>query len=639
MPKNEEDKWTQEGRQKIVDYIENISENKEDKTADKEDKPSSFQSTQDGAPKDDIQKPTDTQDVEPKQPQQEEAQSQQQSQSQQQAQPKDFHINGISSAYGLEPKAYKEKKKDSKHSIWGDMNPPERKKGGKYGEDKGNDIMEIFWNKYICGFYEFVLDKPIDFILDFTDWVFFKRSDKKDKKRDEKVNMYKMAEKNYNEKCAYIDKRKELALKAHKELVNNLDLLEEGKEPVWTFSKKEPELGLAKEKLRQLDEYRKKAKENTPEGYKENMAILERAIKNKDTKATNEGIDKLIDLLSGDTKFDRAKAELTKIQRDIAKLPQIEQILQEQDSKDRLSKLQGCGCNFIQFEEGSYKDINGIKREFFNKIGDKITDLKKDISEESVILERFYAFPQAVENGAKKAKMLASIGYRLVAEDMTVNKNVTMLPPKAIEIFEQLQESIKNKKVDTSTTKIAELLSFVDSEHPTAKEIKGILNAVRHKVTDPNCDFDKLGEDLLPIKEEIIKPKSLEHIEFAMINKEEAIEEKLNENIDKIYEKCESNEEISSTIKRYFEHISAATKEADVYTSNIANAGFKSKFKSYHKTAAQKTQKALESVSNFMLKDKSIGNIEKAPKGSIDLFSRKNKTQEFIVRYNAERRA
>ena len=233
----------------------------------------------------------------------------------------EYQISGISSAYGTKPDDYEEIKKASKHSFWKDMKAPVRDYKNEYGSDKGDDVMEIFWNKYICGFYDFVLLKSIDYVLDFADWVLFKRSEKKEKEEKEKLNMYSMAEKNYKEKCEYIDKRKDLALSAHSELVNNLKLLEEGKEPVWYFTKKDPELKKAKATLEKLNKYRKKVKEDVPEHYQEHMAMLEKGIEDKNIDKVKQGIESLITIFNkNDAKSINIKNKLTKIKQSIKKL-------------------------------------------------------------------------------------------------------------------------------------------------------------------------------------------------------------------------------------------------------------------------------------------------------------------------------
>lgn len=622
MPeKDENDKWVDNASKKIDSYIDGSQddEKKEEIPNNENDKNNSQDTSSDSNNNDKNNIP----EVEDKEPQSQEDTPEHQ-------------ILGVSSAYGTKPDDYEEIKKASKHSFWKDMKAPERDYKNEYGSDKGDDVMDVFWKKYICGFYDFVLLKSIDYVLDFADWVLFKRSEKKEKEEKEKLNMYSMAEKNYKEKCEYIDKRKDLALSAHSELVNNLKLLEEGKEPVWYFTKKDPELKKAKATLEKLNKYRKKVKEDVPEHYQEHMATVEKGIEDKNIDKVKQGIESLITIFNkNDAKSINIKNKLTKIKQSIKKLKE------DKDEAIENAKRQVTENPSISTspEVIAANEIRKLEETFFAETTKELLPLKKEVSKELIALDTFYNFPKTVSEGAAKAKLIARIGYRLVAEDMTVDKDISMLPANAIDKLNQLQEAIQNKDASTSKKNIEELLPYVDGEHPAATELKKSLMSIKHKIYDPNCDYDKLNEEFAPIKNEIIKPTKYSNLEFVMINREENIERQLYENIDKIYDKCKSDEDIKNTIKSYFTHISEATKDADFYTRDIADDKFKSKFTRYHKVAAKKTKKALESISNFMLKGKTIGDTEKASVESFDLFDRKNKNYEFIVKYNAERRA
>lgn len=552
----------------------------------------------------------------------------------------DAHVNGISSAYGISLKDYKERRKESSgSSFWDGLEAPKREKDKYFDNDKGDDVMEIFWNLYITGFYEFALGKSVDFVLDVTDWVFFKRPKKKKKKEnDNKINMYKMAEENYRDKCAYIEMRKELALRMHEELVNNLKLVEEGKEPVWFFAKKDPELKMAKEKLEMLKLLKERVNK-LPKGYLESMAKLEQGVSNKNIDEVKEELNNLLSIFNkDDEKAKKIRGKLGEIKTYIDNYEKEKTELGKQDTASRLLIINNPDSSVSILKDIDVKQSK-LLNELFNNIGTVIPEVKVEVSKSAVILERFNAFPKVVEEGAKKAKMLAMLGFRLVAEDMTINDKASMLPKEAIKKLDELQKALKDKNKTIAATKVDELLPFVDNEHHIAKEIKKRLQNIKQKVEEKDCDFEKLDKEFAPMKEEIISPKSYDSLEFTMINKEEAIERQISENIDKIYEKCESKEEISDTIRDYFVHVTNATKAADIYTRNIAEGGTRSKFKSWHKKAAEKTEQALESISNFMLKGKEISEINKSSKESVDLFNRKNKNYDFVVRYNTERRA
>ncbi|MBO5037905.1 MAG: hypothetical protein J6C85_00400 [Alphaproteobacteria bacterium] len=120
---------------------------------------------------------------------------------------------------------------------------PEHKKSGKGGG--GKDIMELIWNEFILGFYDWVIDTAVDTVLDFADWVLYKpfanNENKPDKsKESEKKTAFDLGDELIAKYSQNAQKGKELFEQAHGEILENINRNQAGMAPEWKIWKNEP---------------------------------------------------------------------------------------------------------------------------------------------------------------------------------------------------------------------------------------------------------------------------------------------------------------------------------------------------------------------------------------------------------------
>ncbi len=149
-------------------------------------------------------------------------------------------IPGVSSAYGINPDELKVKqaaKKDKKSSGW--PKAPERK-DPKVKAPSGKTISEMIWNE-LLSFYEWVIDKSVDLVLDFTTFVLYPSAPGSSDKKEEAPKDIFAKGKTQHEKWKQEQlQNKELVLAMHNEIFDNLRRQKIGAPLVWTHIGEKP---------------------------------------------------------------------------------------------------------------------------------------------------------------------------------------------------------------------------------------------------------------------------------------------------------------------------------------------------------------------------------------------------------------
>lgn len=128
----------------------------------------------------------------------------------------------------------------SKKGNW--PKAPEHKKPGKGGGAK--NIMELIWDEFIMGSYDWLIDKATNITLDFADWVLYKpfsRSENTSKSKEpEEKTVYDHRNNLIARYSQNAQKGKELFDQAHNEILENITRSQTGIAPVWKVWENEP---------------------------------------------------------------------------------------------------------------------------------------------------------------------------------------------------------------------------------------------------------------------------------------------------------------------------------------------------------------------------------------------------------------
>ncbi len=146
-------------------------------------------------------------------------------------------FDGMSHAYAGSAKPLQAKKPESKSkSTW--PTPP-KKNDTKVKAPSGKTLHEMLWNE-LLSFYEWVIDKSVDLVLDFTTFVLYPQPTSSDDKEETK-DIFIIGNLQFENWKKEQLKNKDEVVAMHKEILENLEKQKIGSPLVWEHLGEKPE--------------------------------------------------------------------------------------------------------------------------------------------------------------------------------------------------------------------------------------------------------------------------------------------------------------------------------------------------------------------------------------------------------------
>ena len=155
--------------------------------------------------------------------------------------------------------------------------PPKRGDGGKSGGE--SNIMELFWKEFILASYDWVINTSVDTVLDFTDYILYRRNEKNEEPKKEKLDILSIGARIRQKTKEKMLKRKEIANLGYQEIANNLEKSKQGQKVEWKVLQKEPKAFRELSKIYKKDEKdRTRAEKEYMKSFKEAQKVLNQMI-------------------------------------------------------------------------------------------------------------------------------------------------------------------------------------------------------------------------------------------------------------------------------------------------------------------------------------------------------------------------
>ncbi|MCM1508790.1 MAG: hypothetical protein NC177_16910, partial [Ruminococcus flavefaciens] len=146
-------------------------------------------------------------------------------------------FDGMSHAYAGSANPFQNKKTQSKPKT--DWPKPGKKPDTKVSAPKGSTLHEMLWNELLT-FYEWVIDKSVDLVLDFATFIVYPQCNSSSEKAEENNDVFAIGNLQYENWQKEQLKNKDEVVALHEEIIKNLERQKIGAPLVWEHLGEKP---------------------------------------------------------------------------------------------------------------------------------------------------------------------------------------------------------------------------------------------------------------------------------------------------------------------------------------------------------------------------------------------------------------